>query len=318
MKKEEKKNIWNFLIAIGIVAVVALIGGIGAKYLIKFSSDKGKMTADKFYFTTNLIGDQTMIPSEGENSEEYQYEDIQKGEWHLYGGEAHEISFQVRNYADTKRVTEDEISYSASVISKKADGTEIKNLATIKKNDETVQNTQDTTVTSVLPGKSPTRDLLVLAIQDSKTNSYDEGTEVVVTIASISPYKKTMEFHFKLYTVETYLSYEVKDSVDSPYAELFIMTNIVDGSSNGNGGVQPTLVWPQELSIDNTNSLTYTDGFTQAEGIENRKMKISQELKAGESESIYFFKSNPKKNYSKKRTIVEPGQNSEYTIDLLK
>lgn len=316
MKKKEKKNISNFLIVIGIIAVVALIGGIGAKYLIKFSSDKGKVTADKFYFTTDLIGDQTMIPYEGENSEEYQYEDIQKGEWHLYGGETHEISFQVRNYADEKRVTKADVSYTASVVAKNVSGTQMDGLATIKKSE--AKDAQSTNVPSILSGGQKTTDTLVLSVKSSEDSPYAEGTEVVVTIESQTPYKKTMEFHFKLYTVETYLSYEVKDSVDSPYAELFIMTNIVDGSSTGNGGVQPTLVWSQELSIDNTNSLTYTDGFTQAEGIENRKMKISQELKAGESESIYFFKSNPKKNYSKGRTIVEPGQNSEYTIDLSK
>lgn len=302
---------------IGIIAVLALIGGVSAKYLIKFSSDKGTVTADKFYFTTDLLGDQTMVPSKGENVVDYQYEDVQKGEWHLYGGDAHEISFQVRNYADKKRVTKTAISYTASVVAKGADGNPISDVAAIKKSGETVPDIQDTTIKSTLKGGASTTELLVLSVKSAKEVSYKEGTEVVVTITSESPYKKTMEFHFKLYTVDTYLSYEVKDSVDSPYAELFIMTNIVDGGSAGNGGVQPILAWPPELSIDNTNSLTYTNDFTPADGIEIRKMKISQELKAGESESIYFFKSNPKANYSRKRTTVAE-TDSSYIIDLSK
>ena len=315
MKKKENKISSNQKIVIAIIIVLALIGGVGAKYLLKFSSDKGKVTADKFYFTTDLLGDQTMIAAIGENASNYRYEDIQKGEWHLYGGGAHDISFQVRNFADEKRVTKTKISYTANVEAKKSDGSVIQNLATIQKSGETGQNT-NAAVTSTLAGEQSATDSLVLSIKSSNEISYDEGTEVVVTITSTSPYKKTMEFHFKLYTVDTYLRYEVKDSVDSPYAELFIMTNIVDGGNTGSGGVRPWLQWSDKLSIDNTNSLTYGKEFDPVDGIESRNMQISQQLKAGESESIYFFKSDPKENYSQEEKIVEPAEDGKYIIKL--
>ena len=136
-------------------------------------------------------------------------------------------------------------------------------------------------------------------------------------ITSTAPYEKTLTLHFVLYAKEAALRYEVKDSVGSPYAELVIMTN-VETESGTEQNVKPYIRWPETLSIDNTNKLTfkYDNGtFTQQDGMTERNMQISEAFATGRSESIYFFKSNPSENYTKSETIVQP-QNGQYTIDL--
>ena len=314
MKKREEKSSSKPIIVAGIIVTLALIMGVSAKYLMKFLSDTGEITADKFYFTSDLLGDQTMMPTSGEISSNYQYEDVQKGEWHLYGGGAHEISFAIRNYADEKRVTQTDIVYTANVIAQAPDGKEIEGLVTLKSG----ENTNGTeSLDGILSRTTQNSNALTLSVKSSKDVPYAEGTKVIVTVESQTPYKKTMEFDFLLYTVDTYLSYAIKDSVNSPYAELFIMTNIVDGGSADTGGVQPYLKWTSELSIDNTNSLTYTNEgtFQPQVGIKDRNMQISRELKAGESESIYFFKSNPKENYTTEQTRVGL-EDDRYTINI--
>jgi hypothetical protein len=47
----------------------------------------------------------------------------------------------------------------------------------------------------------------------------------------------------------------------------------------------------------------------------DRNMQISQSLKPGESESIYFFKSDTSKNYSRSVQVVAP-ENNIYTINI--
>jgi hypothetical protein len=103
------------------------------------------------------------------------------------------------------------------------------------------------------------------------------------------------------------------------------MTNAVSDKSGTqpNQEVQPYLQWSQDLSIDNTNTLTYTYSdssqdllFNQVEGMTNRSMKISRELNPGESVSIYFFKSDTSKNYSLSRRVVSQSADGSYTITI--
>lgn len=112
------------------------------------------------------------------------------------------------------------------------------------------------------------------------------------------------------------LRYKIQDSAGSPYAELILMANSVGTGSMGS--VQPYLTWPQDLSIDNTNGLTFGADFVQQKGMTDRNMQISRPLRAEESESVYFFKADVSKNYSKQRTIVNKNVEGNYVIPVEK
>lgn len=310
MKKDEKQNLLRPVILAGIIGTLALSGFVGAKYLLNFFSDTGKVTSDKFYFTSDLLGDQRMIATNGEASGNYQFQDVQEGQWHLYGGGKHQISLSIRNFADAKRVTEETITYTAEVTAEDADGNPVADLVTFERE-------AGNAAAYTLSGGAEQKDMWSLSVKPHEDVPYTDGTKVTVTVQSTSPYKKIMKFQFLLYAVDTYLSYEIKDNVNSPYAELYIMTNIV-GKGEGTAEVQPYLVWSENLSIDNTSNLTYTNqngSFQQMPGIGQRNMQISRKLQAGESEFIYFFKNNPKENYSKEQTLVE-WKDNKYTIEI--
>jgi hypothetical protein len=83
-----------------------------------------------------------------------------------------------------------------------------------------------------------------------------------------------------------------------------------------------TLTWSPNLSIDNTDPLTYTytddGGFEQSAGIEDRRMTVSQKLKEDQSESIYFFKSDTALDYSTNGTVTVEPLDGKYTISIPK
>lgn len=264
-----------------------------------------------------------MVDSSGDNpGSGYVYENVQEGTWNLYGGGAHEITFELRNYYDDLRITQGQIPYTVSVEAKtpadeSGSSNPIQGLATVSDHPTDPAGTTGSEISGALgsagsEGKAVQE--ITLSIADEQTVPYDDGTEVIVTIQSTSPYKKIMKLHFLLYQVDTYLSYEIQDSVGSPYAELILMANSVGTESTGS--VQPYLTWPKDLSIDNTNGLTYTygDAFVQQSGMTDRNMQISRALRAKESESIYFFKADVSKNYSKQRTIVNKNEENNYVI----
>lgn len=326
-KKMQKKNRdhrqHRQMILIGslFVAVCCLFGGILARYIHQSVTEKSQITADSFYFTANLLGDTTMVPQEGAEQESYAFgEASTEGSWDLYGASQHEIKVIVQNYYDAFRVTKEEIAYTGSVTVTDADGNEIKKASpeaegsgtpypVWKQGDQIFSNG---TLPAGENGKQETT--LTLQIPSYTEWNYTDGTVVTAKLTSTVPYRKTLTLKFILYATDTTLKYQVVDSVGSPYAELILMTNVDEAA-----GVKPTLQWSDDLSIDNTNPLTFTydkdsGAFTQQNGMENRNMQISQSLQAGRSESIYFFKTDTTKDYSKEETIVNPGGENNYVV----
>jgi hypothetical protein len=168
-----------------------------------------------------------------------------------------------------------------------------------------------------LEGTSQSTDEWTLNIPAYQTNKYKDGTCITITLTSTAPYEKSIELNFILSTEETALKYRIEDSENSPYANLILMNYaVIEGSQNE---ITPSLTWPKELSIDNTNILTYkyeNEEFTQQENIEGRTgMLLNQGLNPGESVSIYFFKEDPSKNYSALTQVVSPNDGN-YVIDL--
>ena len=322
MKSQHKFHRKRTILVLAVILLLSVTVVVMAKYLRSFDPVSGIMTSDKFYFTTDLLGDSTMVDSSGENpGNGYVYENVQEGTWNLYGGGAHEITFELRNYYDDLRITQGQIPYTVSVEAKtpadeSGSSSSITGLATVSDHPTDPAGTVISGALGSAGSEGKAVQEITLSIADEQKVSYDDGTEVIVTIQSTSPYKKIMKLHFLLYQLDTYLSYEIQDSVGSPYAELILMANSVGTESTGS--VKPYLTWPKDLSIDNTNGLTYTyeTNFVQQSGMTDRNMQISRALRAKESESIYFFKADVSKNYSKQRTIVNKNDKNNYEISI--
>jgi len=309
-KQEKDRKRWRKLTAGGLLlAVCCLVGGISARYIHQTISRTSQITSEHYYFTVDLLGDTTMVADTGETSDTFAFgEESTEGTWSLYGAGEHEIAIQVQNYYDNLRITEKEISYTASVTAKNPDGTEVAGdkLPTLQTTDRT-EFTKGT-----LEGDQESAETITLVVPSYTNWSYEDGTIVTVTLHSTAPYTKTLTLHFQIYATDNTLQYEIVDSVGSPYAELILMTNVENH-------VQPVISWPEALSIDNSNRLTFTyqnGAFTPQAGMENRTMQISEKLQSGRSESIYFFKADTSKDYTCGRTVINPAAGGTYTITI--
>lgn len=317
-KKSVKLNMVNLIRRNPLLVVLitcCLLGGLFARYAKKTETDPGQITSGHFYFTADILGDTRMVAADGTSSDSYAFgEKSTESTWYLYGGSRHTIDIQVQNFYDKLRITKENTTFSAKVSAVDADGKTV--AATGLKLKDAADIRSDSSIT--LNGGAQNSKKLSLVIPTNSEWKYDENTVVKVEITSTAPYKKTLTLNFVLYAKEAALRYQVKDSVGSPYAELIIMTNIESNGSTEEG-VQPYIKWPETLSVDNTNELTfsYTDGtFTQQKGMDERNMQISEPFATGRSESVYFFKSSPSENYTKQETVVNPTPDGKYTINL--
>lgn len=320
--KQKNQRLIPF-VCLALIAVT-IIGVTVARYGITRTSAPGQVTSNNFYFTADLLGDTKMIPTEAYTSDHYYFgEDSTEGTWQLYGGSKHIITILVQNYYDELRVEEMEITYTTKVSVKDKNGNEISFSESSTRPTLTNSNTGQNGY--VMTGNHQVTDTLQLTIPSYTEWNYQEGTIISVEITSSKPYEKTLKLNFQIFATDVTLQYRVIDTEGSPYAQLVIMTNVESGS--GTASVQPYIKWPESLSIDNTNKLTFTrveDGsFVQQDGIEERNMQISESLPTGRSEAIYFFKENTQKNYSVTDTVVLPVTTTvdantvtTYTIDL--
>lgn len=281
VKNAEKRSraFFNGKTVLVFLAVLMTVAtGVLAKYVWETQSEYAQISSPPFYFTADVLGDSVMSVTE---NGEYSYDDKQIRSWDLYGGGEHEINIELRNYYDELRVTQEDIAFTVKVTEN----------ASVNKNSGSFAANEDGTY-------AQQSDTLKLTIP----SGYKEGDEVAVTVASTSPYKKTIELSFKLHVSDHGLTYRVVDAVYSPYAELEIM----NGTDNE---AEITLNWNiSELFIDNTNELTFNVGsdgiFTPQEGTKDGNMKLSRPLKANESVSIFFFKNDTSRNYSTADTAV--------------
>ena len=308
-RKKEQRLRGRSILAVLFLSACVLTGGLTARYIHTMQSDSGQVTSRNFYFTADLLGDTKMVPTEGNTEESYAFgEESTEGTWQLYGGSTHSTEIQIQNYYDKERITEGTIEGNVSIKVKDPDGSSITGTGD---NFPSVGQTSFT----LAPASSGemTAQPITLNIPDTASWNYADQTVVTVEITSTRPYKKTLTLNFELYASDINLKYRMVDSVGSPYAELILMTNVEAGT-----GVQPTLIWPDALSIDDTNKLTFTysgSDFIQESGLIDRNMQISEPLAAGRSESIYFFKKDPSKNYTIGDTVV-PEMNGAYVINL--
>lgn len=321
-KKSEKLNIKNLIqknpfLAVLVLVTCCLLGGLFAKYARKSETDPGQIISEHFYFTADIMGDTKMVAADGDSSDSYAFgEKSTEGTWYLYGGSQHTLDIKVQNYYDELRITDKNTAFKTEVSVTDGEGNTVeKNYGLKLIKTGTTETVDENSSVELTGGKKNSSDFQLVIPSNSEWN-YGENITVTVKISSTAPYRKTLTLNFVLYAKEAALRYQVKDSVGSPYAELIIMTNLETSTGEN---VQPYITWSATLSIDNTNKLTfhYSNGtFTQQTGMTDRNMQISEALKTGESESIYFFKSNPSENHTTGETIVNPSADGKYTISL--
>ena len=321
-KNSNRKKNGRKILSIWLVFSVLcfLIPSVSAKYQSSYQAEPLVVTSDSFYFSVDLTGDSKMENGRFSEKEEKTY--------HLYGGSRHTVSMWLRNYYDSLRITQTKIQYRvsleasaglASVKMEDQDGI----LCTLKgENGNTeplIQGTlgREDTVSACEQEKQE----LILEIEPYANQNYRDGEEVRLVIESTAPYEKTIELHFILHREEHDLSYEIQDSPGNVYAEL-IMKNRVPNEGWGEDSVRPYIIWPKELSIDQTNPLTYQWDADRGEFMQQpiesqdtvRKMQISRTLKMNESCSVYFFKSDVTQDYTKEPTILHPDSDGNLEI----
>lgn len=297
-----------------------LIPSVSAKYRFSYQAEPLVVTSDSFYFSVDLTGDSKMENGRFSEKEEKTY--------HLYGGSRHTVSMRLRNYYDSLRITQTKIQYQVSLGASAG-------LASVKMADQdgilcTFQGENGNTeplIQGTLGREDtesacePEEQELILEIEPYADQNYQDGEEVKLVIESTAPYEKTIELHFILHREEHDLSYEIQDSPGNVYAEL-IMKNCVPNEGWGDDSVRPYIIWPKELSIDQTNPLTYQWNADRGEFVQQpiesqdtvRKMQISRTLKMNESCSVYFFKSDVTQDYTKEPTILHPDSDGNLEI----
>lgn len=256
--------------------------------LARYISDKkyeSSVKTDKFYFTLDLFNDT-------ETSKTY----------HLYGGDAKTIKFNIQNYLDELRYNEQNITYELNI-------------------NETNSLVTSSISSGEILGGAVNSDECIINIEEGYSNDY----EVEITISSKTPFSKTLTVIFILHTFEDHITANLIDSKNSLYAELTISSNVLIASKNLIIDYSNINQLSNNLQIDLTNYYLLDDGL---EIVTNqlpvgeaflKKATITRDLYAGESLSILFFKADPTLNYSSVQIKVSTtisGINTIYTITI--
>ncbi|MBQ8403178.1 MAG: hypothetical protein IJX55_01980 [Clostridia bacterium] len=282
------------LIITALALVVFLFAGVAAKYVSEREIDDNKVTPSNFYFTVDLLGDTNTESSLSKTFD-------------LYGGDAKEIKFNVQNYFDSSRITSEAIKYTVEVV----DSGSTYDKCSLSDANGTLGEDE-----LILNGGEVNHKPISLNIQEE----YANNDTVVVKVKSTAPYEKEMTLTFVLHTYESPAKYRIEDSADSAVASLIIMTE--EDISKGN----LTVDWSNisDLRVDTTNMYvldenlklpTNSGNVTDADGYLT-KIKITKELKAGQSILIYFFKTDITKDYSVGDTKVEKNVDGKINIVL--
>lgn len=318
--RDRRKNGRNIL-TLWIVCLAAcfFVPSAYAKYQTVYRAKPCAVTSDPFYFSVDLTGDSKMENGRFSEKEEKTY--------HLYGGSRHTITMELRNYYDSLRVTRKKIVYqvrleaSAGLASVKTADEEGLLSAVRGGSEEGEPLLQGTLGNEEGAACEPEEREMILELASCAEQNYLDGEEVILSIESTAPYKKTIELHFILHREEQALSYEIQDSPGNVYAEL-ILKNHIPREEGITDGARPYIIWPMGLSVDQTNALTYQwdadrKVFSQQpieEQGADRKMQISRPLEMNESCSLYFFKSDVTQDYTKETTVLRPDADGKLEI----
>lgn len=261
-----KKKIIIFIVATLTVFALSIATLSLAKYYSELQ-ESSEIVSDKFYFTVDLLG----------NTNDY---GTLTKTYHLYGGDEKSISFNIQNYFDSLRVTEDALNYIVTV-------------------EDELDLASSSITSGTLSGNSLNKQICTINVEKGYTDNYN----VKVTIASTKPYVKEMTINFVLHTFNSQMEVVINDAVDSLFAEVVVSSNIdipakslvIDYSS-----INKT---SNNLQADMTNSylLDGTSIVTNKLPVDKtflQQITITLSIGAGESVAFLFFKDDIKANYS--------------------
>lgn len=275
-----KKN-GKILTIMAIVMVLSCFaGGIYARYTRKEVIENNQVEAEAFYFTVDLIRDDTLT-------------NVEK-DYALYGGGEKEIRFNVWNYVDDLRVTklgeEETLDYQFTI---EYSGSSSYTSYQVVKGEEPI--TADS-----FKGPNKASNAYTLKIG----NGYEDGKTLTLHITSSKPYAKTISLNFTLYTTQADLMYCVEDTIDSTTAKLIIMANVNIPANKIQLDMTTVNAEGNVLQVDmNDNDIWTANGSGYGPPVVPdgekwlKTVYVTNEMKAGESLEILFFKAAPSKNY---------------------
>ena len=285
---------WKKAVPLLVLAVVVglscLIGGLAAKYVVTDTKEGNQVSANDFYFSIDLLAATDQYAGQDENL-------ITERTVELFGTTQTSLTFKVRNFFDDLRINPKDINYT---ISYKADSGVP---ATITSGGSKVTSGSAYTLTA---GSQDFDEFTV-----SAPNNQVEGGKITVTVASSSPYTKTMTLTVILHPQQYDVLYRVEDNAGDPYATLIIMA----GKPNGVAAGAINMDWSainasaNVLQVDTTN--TFVNSGTLVGGVnENDNSYLTsilsvQKIDENGSVAIYFFKQDPNQDYSMPDTIAE-------------
>ena len=262
--KNRKRNliiIISFSIIIGFVLLISTIS------VAKYYSEKyypTTVSSDKFYFTVDLLGN-TNLPS-----------DLNKT-YHLYGGDAKNIKFNVVNYFDDLRITSSDITFDVALSGS------AKDLSSV-----VVEKT-------TLSKNSKDESLVTLNILEG----YKNLDEVVVTITSNAPFKKVFNITFVLHSYNEIVECKIIDNDKSLYAEVIISANILIDEYSLIIDYSDINDSANMLQADMNNSYLKDDKNTNIPtGEYLTSITITKVINAGESFAINMYKKVTSLDYS--------------------
>lgn len=277
------KNRKNLAIVVAIALLLCLLGGVTAAYVWKNVSYDNQLTARRFYFTVDQLGDTN--------------EDSQLTRtFDLYGGNTKNFAFRVQNYFDSERVSQVEAHYTVSVGSASTYTKDVK---------ITSDGADVSSSTSFSLGMSNTahKDYNVVI-----PAGYNDGDTVVVKVTANKPYYKDMSLVLKLHTSPAQVSYYVEDNAGDPYAKLYVMTTaqldagdlVVDWSGYNSTANTLQLDMTNPYFVDDVSgTLSHNTNNPGANsGSYLVTAKNTKVVNAGGSFAVMFFKADPSQDYS--------------------
>ena len=217
MKK--RKIITGVSFALGLI-IVLCVALMLAKYKMNLGEQR-ELTSQNFYFSSNFL------KSEEEPTPTYE----------IYGNT---VTFEVRNYIDSLRINETDISYAVT-----AEGCTVVTSSDTRTLGKGEKNSESITLTYAFP-------------------SGEQQKEITVSVTGTGKFTKTLKATFKFIKYDG-LKYEIKDETNRDYAELYIYT--------GKAASDVTISWDKtKLLIDETNDyvfgkLTAEKNYVPVEGI---------------------------------------------------
>lgn len=246
MEKQEKKKFSNVLavlcFAMALALLLSAVGTTLAKY-IRTDRGDGAAVAAPFYFTSDKL------------SEDSPYYQVSESD----GDGGVEITFELANFIDELRCTDETISYKYWVV-RGAD-----------ENGEVIATSE---MSGSLSGKFKSEPISIKMKQDAFG---DDGVVTVVAEAT-APYEKKISARFGFAAQYFGMQWNVAE-----YGNAVVVTLVW-----GEGG-SVTVAWPNSLVADRTNELLATAGDSA----------VTFTAEPGESYSLTFLKVNPSQSYSR-------------------